>query len=117
MNMIETTITGKKEKNYYISFKAFLFFLLSLPFIIFPGCSLSKKVAPIETSANLTEALIIDHTCTNIKEIPEYWIKKAKAEFGISYGHTSHGSQIVSGTKVLMGRNQAEYAPIEPLFF
>ena len=78
--------------------------MISFTFLSFPGCSLSKKAAPVETSANRTEALIIDHTCTNINHIPEYWIKKAKAEFGISYGHTSHGSQIVSGMKVLMGR-------------
>ena len=95
--MIETPAIGKKKKNNFISFKAFLFFLLSLPLIFFPGCSLSKKATPVETSANRTEALIIDHTCTNINNIPEYWIKKARAEFGISYGHTSHGSQLITG--------------------
>ena len=89
---------NKKEKT-------ILFLLLFISLFLFLSCSLSKKVAPVETSANRTEALIIDHTCTNINHIPEYWIKKAKAEFGISYGHTSHGSQIVSGMKVLMDRS------------
>jgi hypothetical protein len=69
------------------------------------GCSLNKKVESRKTSANRTEALIIDHTCTDISQIPEYWIKKTKTEFGISYGHTSHGSQIVSGMKVLMDQS------------
>ena len=82
-----------------------LFFLLFVSLFFFLSCSLSQKSGPIETAINRTEALIIDHTCTNINNIPEYWIKKAKAEFGISYGHTSHGSQIVSGMKVLMDRS------------
>ena len=82
-----------------------LFFLLFVSLFFFLSCSLSRESGPIETAINRTEALIIDHTCTNINNIPEYWIKKAKAEFGISYGHTSHGSQIVSGMKVLMDRS------------
>jgi len=56
-------------------------------------------------SASLTEPIIIGHTCTNISQVPEYWINKAKTEFRISYGHTSHGSQIVSGMEVLMAQS------------
>ena len=82
-----------------------LFLLLFVPLFFFLSCSLSKKVAPVETSDNRADALIIDHTCTDISKIHEYWIKKAKAEFGISYGHTSHGSQIVSGMRVLMDQS------------
>ena len=63
--------------------------LLFVPLFFFLSCSLSRKVGPIETAINRTEALVIDHTCVDITRIPEYWIKKAKAEFGISYGHTS----------------------------
>jgi len=37
--------------------------------------------------------------------VPEYWIIKAKSDFRISYGHTSHGSQIVSGMEVLMAQS------------
>ena len=58
------------------------------------GCS---SVKPIDIKIKLTEPIIIDHTCTDISKIPENWIIKAKSEFGITYGHTSHGSQIVSG--------------------
>jgi|LGOV01.1.fsa_nt_gb hypothetical protein len=43
------------------------------------------------------DAIIIDHTCTDLSEIPEEWISQSKAMFNMSYGHTSHGSQIVSG--------------------
>ena len=48
-------------------------------------------------------AIIIDHTCTNINQVPEYWINKAKSDFKMSYGHTSHGSQIVAGMNLLKG--------------
>jgi len=46
-------------------------------------------------------AIIIDHICTTISQIPDYWVNKAKTDFRISYGHTSHGSQIVTGMEIL----------------
>lgn len=46
-------------------------------------------------------AIIIDHTCTDISQVPEYWINQGKDLFKISYGHTSHGSQIVTGMNIL----------------
>ena len=47
--------------------------------------------------AGAQEALIIDHKCTKFQAVPDYWIEQAKLTFFCSYGHTSHGSQIVSG--------------------
>jgi hypothetical protein len=47
--------------------------------------------------SNLTEPIIVDHTCTNIFDIPKEAITKAKQNLVIAYGHTSHGSQIISG--------------------
>jgi len=52
-----------------------------------------------------TGPIIIDHNCTDINLVPKYWINKAKGEFKIAYGHTSHGSQIVSGMQVLMAQS------------
>ncbi len=43
------------------------------------------------------EAIIIDHSCTDYSQIPEYWIQAAKDSLLIGYGHTSHGSQLVTG--------------------
>ncbi len=43
------------------------------------------------------EAIIIDHTCTDYTQIPESWIQAAKDDLLIGYGHTSHGSQLVTG--------------------
>lgn len=48
-------------------------------------------------------AIIIDHTRTDIGVIPQVWIDEAKRELHIAYGHTSHGSQLVSGMKGLLG--------------
>jgi len=42
-------------------------------------------------------ACIIDHSCTHLDTIPEEWIHKAKKNLHIAYGHTSHGSQIITG--------------------
>lgn len=41
--------------------------------------------------------IIIDHHCTEISAIPPEDIMSAKATLHIAYGHTSHGSQLVSG--------------------
>lgn len=45
----------------------------------------------------LAEAIIIDHNCTDLSKIPADWINQSKVMFNLSYGHTSHGSQIVTG--------------------
>jgi len=43
------------------------------------------------------EAIIIDHTCTDYSQIPTAWIEAAKNNLRVGYGHTSHGSQLVTG--------------------
>ncbi|MCX6030896.1 MAG: DNRLRE domain-containing protein [Chloroflexi bacterium] len=45
-------------------------------------------------------ALVIDHTCTDISKIPDYWLTQAKA-LTFHFAHTSHGSQIISGIEKL----------------
>ena len=57
---------------------------------------LSKKVTEPDTATSKAELIIIDHTCTDISQIPEYWLERAK-ELMIHYAHTSHGSQINTG--------------------
>ncbi len=37
------------------------------------------------------------HTCIQLNKIPTQWVKKAREELHIAYGHTSHGSQITYG--------------------
>jgi hypothetical protein len=50
-----------------------------------------------------TESMIIDHRCTDLDDIPQDWINKAKTDLHIAYGHTSHGSQITDGMSGLVG--------------
>lgn len=43
------------------------------------------------------EPVIVDHRHTDITQIPDHWILQAKQFLRIGYGHTSHGSQLVTG--------------------
>ncbi|MBE0642669.1 MAG: T9SS type A sorting domain-containing protein [Bacteroidetes bacterium] len=45
--------------------------------------------------------IIIDHHCTDLTQVPDSYVLLAKQQFRLSYGHTSHGSQIVSGMQLL----------------
>ncbi|MCD4845096.1 MAG: hypothetical protein K8R25_11485 [Methanosarcinales archaeon] len=47
------------------------------------------------------QAIIIDHTNTDISKIPDEWITQAKSDLHIAYQHTSHGSQLVTGMNAL----------------
>ena len=53
------------------------------------------------------QPVIIDHTCTDIDQIPQQWIETAKSNLRISYGHTSHGSQLVTGISAIRDSNGA----------
>jgi len=55
--------------------------------------AISGMLPPATATA---QEIIIDHTCTDLSQIPPYWIEQAK-QFAIHYAHTSHGSQIMTG--------------------
>jgi hypothetical protein len=50
---------------------------------------------------SVNAAVIINHDCTNIHDIPDSWIAEAKARLHVVYQHTSHGSQLISGMDAL----------------
>lgn len=52
--------------------------------------------------AQRPEPVIVDHSCTDITRLPEEAILQAKATLHIAYGHTSHGSQLISGMNGLL---------------
>jgi hypothetical protein len=81
------------NKMAFVSMILLVLSVLLSPFFLLHSVSFAERMEP----------LIIDHTCTDISQIPEYRINKAKACFRISYGHTSHGSQIVTGMNLLKG--------------
>jgi len=84
-----------RKKNYGVFRLIITLFIILIPSTFLNSTSTTSFEKPI----------IIDHACTDITFVPEYWIKKAKSEFRIAYGHTSHGSQIISGMQVLMEKS------------
>lgn len=47
-------------------------------------------------SSVCAQGIIIDHTCTDVTQIPVQWLDAAK-ELTLHYAHTSHGSQVLDG--------------------
>ncbi len=78
-------------------------FCLLIFSVFFTGC---LSAGQMDKKVYGKEIFIIDHHCTDIGKIPEKWIEKAKTEFNVTYGHTSHGSQIVSGMVMLKNKSQ-----------
>ena len=73
--------------------KQFLFFSVILISFIFLAPSV--------------QALVVDHTSSMaFDNIPDEAIAQAKQNLRIDYGHTSHGSQIFTGTNILQGLAQ-----------
>jgi len=64
----------------------------------------------ILASSVFCQAIIIDHNCTDLSKIPETYLNSARGLFRISYGHTSHGSQIVTGMNNIYNWYGATYA-------
>lgn len=47
------------------------------------------------------QVIIVDHNCTDLSNVPDYWMEQVQTQLNIYYGHTSHGSQPVSGMNAL----------------
>jgi hypothetical protein len=57
-------------------------------------------------------AIIADHRYTDVSQIPDEWINKAKM-FVIHYAHTSHGSQVLTGLEWLEEQDSKYNVDIE----
>jgi hypothetical protein len=66
-----------------------------------PGDQLGCRSFSGEVSCGESSALVANHTTTDLSLIPTAWIEAAKANFRIWYGHTSHGSQIMTGLDMM----------------
>ncbi|MFH1196690.1 MAG: T9SS type A sorting domain-containing protein [bacterium] len=53
------------------------------------------------------QGIIINHNHINYTQIPSAWITQAKNTLRIGYGHTSHGSQLVTGMDAIKENNPA----------
>lgn len=80
-------------------FKPFVFLVILSILII--QCNMVSTLSAGDTSGSEpAEAIIIDHTTTDLNQIPDYWLEAAQ-QLAIHYAHTSHGSQIISGLRAL----------------
>jgi hypothetical protein len=55
------------------------------------------------------------HSSDDFANIPNQFFNQVRSTFHIYYGHTSHGSQVVTGLSMLDTQDDAQYAP--PPFF
>ena len=71
---------------------------------MFASCSSDDSTGPGSGGGDPdpTDENIVDHTCCDIDAIPESAIEAAKTNLIIAYGHTSHGSQLVTGMSGLI---------------
>ncbi|NPA68375.1 MAG: T9SS type A sorting domain-containing protein [Chlorobi bacterium] len=51
-----------------------------------------------------SQAIIIDHNCAKLEPVTESAVNQAKQTLHIAYGHTSHGSQLITGMSALIGQ-------------
>lgn len=61
----------------------------------------SNTATAITQEAVESQAVIVDHLCTDTSLIPEQAILNAKQTLHIAYGHTSHGKQLITGMTAL----------------
>ena len=58
-------------------------------------------LAVLNISQIQSQGIIIDHLTTELSAIPSNWIDSAKIKLNVTYQHTSHGSQLVSGINAI----------------
>ena len=73
----------------------------SVSLLLFLGLLLSAD--------HVAAQIIIDHRCTDLSNVPDEYVLAAKQRYRIAYGHTSHGSQIVSGMSLLRAQAGSMY--------
>ena len=73
------------------------------------GAALVADVLHV-AQAKRTAAVVAGHTSAELSLIPAKWIRKAKKDLHIAYGHTSHGSQLVTNMEGLVRFKGALYA-------
>jgi hypothetical protein len=78
--------------------------------IIFYSQACKDNPSNHENRSNInTELVVINHANTAIGSIPAQWIDSVKSKFRVAYGHTSHGSQIVTGMAALVDIHGSTY--------
>jgi len=55
------------------------------------------------------DGLDINHTCTDVSQVPHYWINSGIEEVEVHYAYSSHGAQIMTGLNRLRNHNGFDY--------
>ena len=74
--------------------------------VLWAGCGDDESTGPNGLSG---DALIVDHTCTDLSRVPFEWITHAMENLRVGYSHTSHGSQLITGIGALAGMQDSPY--------
>jgi hypothetical protein len=54
-------------------------------------------------------AVVVDHRHTDLSRVPGEWLDLARAQVRVTYGHTSHGSQVMTGLLAFRGEAGTPY--------
>ena len=84
--------------------KSFKFIIISIFLFGISLSSCKKNESSKDDNNSSAIGMIIDHNCTDLSKIPENAIADAKSKLHIAYGHTSHGSQLITGMSALVGQ-------------
>jgi hypothetical protein len=84
--------------------------ILSYALILTSYFACDSDPAGIRYGSGGNQLIEIDHNSTSLDKIPLQWINEAKANLQIAYGHTSHGSQIISGMDGLVSFKGTQYS-------
>ena len=83
----------KEYKNYPVIITAII-----LCFVLLSSCGPENN--PTDTNEDPVQGdttMIVDHNCCVLSQIPQQAVEDAKSSLIIAYGHTSHGSQLITG--------------------
>jgi hypothetical protein len=88
-------------QQWHCRLSALSFALLAL------ACATGDSVGPESASPGL---IVADHSIARLNTVPQEAIESAKTKLHIAYGHTSHGSQLVTGMSGLAAWKGPLYA-------
>ncbi len=75
-------------------------YVLLLP-ILLGGCASGDRAVGPSAMGSREAPIIIDHACTDLDQIPEEWILKARETMGVAYGLNDLGVRLLQGLEHL----------------
>jgi hypothetical protein len=67
-------------------------------------------LAALVTGGSGQTVIIINHACTKLDSIPGAYLDAARVSLRIGYGHTLHGSQLITGWDVLKSIHRGKFS-------